>query len=72
MAVADAQGSVCISNISASERRKRLIGGIVPLLVALLVLAVLVITGTDRWWRLALFPLFWAAGSGIFQWRDRT
>jgi uncharacterized membrane protein YkgB len=72
MAVADAQGSVCIPNISTSERRKRLIGGIIPFVVALLVLAALLITGTDRWWRVALFPLFWAAGSGFFQWRDRT
>jgi hypothetical protein len=43
-----------------------------PLAVALLVLARLLRSGTNRWWRLALLPMFWGAGSGCFQWRDRT
>jgi hypothetical protein len=72
MAAAEVEGAVCIANISPRERRKRLISGAVQLAVALLILAVLLATGIDRWWRLALFPLFWAAASGFFQWRDKT
>jgi hypothetical protein len=32
----------------------------------------LVVSGADRWWRLALFPLFAAALTGYFQWSDQT
>ena len=63
---------VCIPNISAPERRKRLIGGIVSLAISVAVLAALLATGTDRWWRLALFPLLVGATVGFFQWRDKT
>ena len=69
---ADAAGAACIPNISTSERRKRLMGGAIPLALALVVVAVLLITGVDRWWRGAVFPLFWGAASGYFQWRDKT
>jgi hypothetical protein len=72
MAAQDALAAVCIPNISPRERRKRLIAGAIQLAVALVILAVLVLTGVDRWWRLALLPVFWGAGSGYFQWRDRT
>ena len=65
-------GKVCIANISPSERRKRLIGGVVPLLVAVVILAVLISAGADRLWRLPLFLLFWSATTGFFQWRDKT
>jgi hypothetical protein len=64
--------AVCVANISHQERRKRLIGGLIPLVLALLLLVFLLAIGADRWWRLALFPLFWGAASGIFQWRDKT
>jgi hypothetical protein len=63
---------VCIPNISTSERRKRLVFGLVELAIALAVLAVLMALGVDRWWRLALFLLFAGAASGFFQWRDHT
>jgi hypothetical protein len=66
------RGEVCIANISARERRKRLVAGVVQFVVGLAVLAVLVATGTNRWWRLALLPLFWGAAVGVFQWRDKT
>jgi hypothetical protein len=69
---ADAAGTVCIANISPRERQKRLIAGAVQLAAALLILAVLMATGVERWWRLLLFPLFWGAASGFFQWRDKT
>ena len=63
---------VCIPNISTSERRRRLVAGVVELAVALAVLAVLMAFGVDRWWRLPLFLLFAGAASGFFQWRDHT
>jgi type IV secretory pathway TrbD component len=62
----------CIANISPVERRKRLVGGIIQLGITLAILAVLVATGVDRWWRLPLGLLFWASASGFFQWRDKT
>jgi hypothetical protein len=68
----DAATAACIPNIGPREGRKRLIGGLVQLMVALAVLAVLVVAGANRWWRLALFPAFWGAASGFFQWRNKT
>ena len=65
-------GPVCMPNISAPERRRRLVFGLAAFGVALGVLAALVGTRVDRRWRLAVFPLFWGAAVGFFQWRDRT
>jgi len=65
-------GEVCISNISPTERRKRLFGGVAGFVFALVVLFVLLAVGADRFWRLPLFLLFWGAASGYFQWRDKT
>jgi hypothetical protein len=59
-------------NISYRERRKRLIAGGVQLGAAGMVLAVLLASGANRWWRLALAPLFFGAASGVFQWREKT
>jgi len=67
-----AQGDVCIPNISMRERRKRLASGAVAIALALALLIVLLLIGASRWWRLALLPLFWAAASGYFQWKDET
>jgi hypothetical protein len=65
-------GEVCIANISPRERLKRLIGGIVPFVLALAILIWQISTNVDRLWRLPLFILFAAATSGYFQWRDKT
>ncbi len=65
-------GEVCISNISPAERRKRLLGGVIGFVIALVVLSVLIASGADRLWRLPLFLLFWGAANGYFQWRDKT
>ena len=62
----------CIPNISPHERRKRLAGGVIMFVISLAVLAALIATSADRWWRLALLPLFWGAAAGFFQWRDKT
>ena len=64
--------AVCIANIGPQERRKRMIFGMVGLGVALLILAVLVFAGWDRWWRLFLFVPFWGGLSGILQARGQT
>ena len=65
-------GAVCIPNISTAERRKRLTFGLVTFVITLILLAVLMVTGANRLWRLPLLLLFWGAGSGYFQWRDKT
>jgi hypothetical protein len=62
----------CIPNISLRERRKRLIGGVIPLVIALAILAWLMAIGANRFWRLPLVLLYMAAASGFFQWRDKT
>jgi hypothetical protein len=62
----------CASNISEAEQRKRLASGVIGMALGLAILAVLLATGTDRLWRLALLPVFWGAASGYFQWRDKT
>jgi fatty acid desaturase len=65
-------GRVSVPNISPREQRKRLAGGGVSFVAGLAILAALVARGANRWWRLPLFLLFWGAGSGFFQARDKT
>lgn len=65
-------GDTCIPNISLRERRKRLAAGAIQFLIALIVFVVLIATDAGRLWRLILFPMFWGAAVGFFQWRDRT
>jgi hypothetical protein len=62
----------CIANISPRERLKRLIGGVIPFVLALGILSWQISTDVDRLWRLPLFILFVSAASGFFQWRDKT
>ena len=62
----------CTPNISPAERRKRLLGGLMSLLISLAILAALMLTGASRWWRLALYPVFASATVGFFQWRDKA
>ena len=66
------RGETCIANISPRERLKRLIGGVIPFVIAVGALAWMISADADRLWRLPLFLLFVAAGSGFFQWRDKT
>jgi hypothetical protein len=65
-------GAVCVPNISTAERRKRLRFGLMSFGIALVILAVLMVIGADRLWRLPLILLFWGATTGYFQWRDKT
>jgi len=62
----------CIPNISRRAQRRRLLGGVLQALVSLAVLTALLARGAKRWWRLPLFFLFWGAGLGFFQWREKT
>lgn len=62
----------CIANISPRERLKRLIGGVIPFVISIGILAWLLAIHADRWWRLPLFFLFAGATVGFFQWRDKT
>ena len=72
MITAQVEGAVCIPNINTRERRKRLRFGALQAAVAGVVLAVLTARGVDRRWRLVLFPVWYTAASGYFQWRDKT
>ncbi|MGC1376346.1 MAG: hypothetical protein WA821_08990 [Anaerolineales bacterium] len=65
-------GAVCIPNISTEERLKRLRFGVIAFAVAIAILVVLMVTGVSSWWRLLLFLPFAGAGTGFFQWRDKT
>ena len=65
-------GKICLPNISLGERRKRLAAGAIQFVISLIVLGVMIAFGVDRWWRLALFPMFTGAAVGFFQWRDKT
>jgi hypothetical protein len=69
---AEDNGEVCIANISPAERRKRLNFGLIAFAISLIVLALLVVSGADRLWRLPLALLFMGAASGYFQWHDKT
>jgi hypothetical protein len=65
-------GRVCLPNINAKERRKRLTAGVIQMGIGLVILSALLALGADRWWRLILLPFFAGGASGFFQWRDHT
>jgi hypothetical protein len=67
-----AASDVCIPNIGPNERRRRLKGGLIALGLAAVIGVILFAIGAGRWWRLALFPLFYAGMAGVFQWREKT
>ena len=57
-------------NLGPKERRKRLMMGVVALALGFsTVLAVRPISGG---WRLVVFALFWIAGLGLFQAKEKT
>ena len=63
---------VCIANISPAERLKRLKFSMVLFVISLVILAVMLIGGADKIWRLALFFPLAAGATSYFQWRDKT
>lgn len=60
------------SNIDASGRRRRLLGGLVALAFGSLLGLAMLFGGMSRLWRLVLFLPFAYAGFGIFQARGHT
>jgi uncharacterized membrane protein len=66
------EGSVCIPNIGPRQRRQRIIGGIVGLVIAVGVAGVLLAMGVSRPVRLAVFVPFFAGTTGLFQAREKT
>ena len=69
---APAAGPACVPNIGTTQRRLRLVGGLVASAVALGTLGALLSMGAPRWWRLILFFPFLAANVGLLQDREKT
>jgi hypothetical protein len=59
-------------NIGPKEQRKRLVMGITAVVFGIGIAAVLISSGIDQWWRLALFIPFWMGALSIFQAREKT
>ena len=59
-------------NIGPGQRRRRLVLGVVMLVVGAGALAALVAFEVDRVWRLALLAPFWASALGFFQAKEET
>jgi len=64
--------AVCIPNINARERRRRLVSGVIILGINLVFLTGLGLKVRSRWWRLLAFPGFWVGAASVMQWSDRT
>lgn len=62
---------VC-ANIGPEGRRARLRLAIIFLAIGLALLAVLIVAGVSRLWRLPLFVFFWCASISYFEWRGKT
>ena len=61
-----------VGNLGPREQQKRLVFGVVMLVLALVATGWLLTSGASRWWRLGLFVLFALAGHGLFQARAKT
>ena len=61
-----------ITNMTRGGRRRRLVMGIIMLVVAAALGVWLVAGGAGRAWRLALVVPLWVAGLGLFQAREGT
>jgi hypothetical protein len=64
--------AACIPNIGPRERKRRLIGGVVFLLVAACVAGCLIWFNAPRPWRLLVFLPAWASAIGFFQVTGKT
>ena len=65
-------GDVCIPNIGARERRKRMGFGIAMFVVGAGLAALVVGFDVPRPWRLAVLPAFWLGALGVLQAREKT
>lgn len=59
-------------NLGPKETRKRLVMGVVMLAAGVGIAVVLIVSGSNRWWRLAVFFPFWMAGLGLYQAKQKT
>lgn len=64
--------AACFPNIGPGEIRKRVRFGVLMLAAGLVLAAVMIAGGVERWWRVALFLPFWLAALGYFQAREKT
>lgn len=65
-------GQVCIANINAKGRRRRLNFAIMGFNFGFAMLVLLMMAGVDHRWRLGLFFVFAGAATSYFEWRDKT
>ena len=61
-----------VANIGPRGRRRRVLLGAGALAAGVAVLALLLMLGVDRGWRVLLVGLFWAGALGILQARAHT
>jgi hypothetical protein len=59
--------AACIANIGPRERRKRVIGGVVMLIVAVALTIALLHAGVARAWRATVFIPLWLSAVGFLQ-----
>jgi hypothetical protein len=65
-------GAICVENIGAHERRRRMWGGVFGAALTLLIAVALLAGGADRAWRLILFLPAAMSAFGFFQAHERT
>jgi len=63
---------VCTANIGPRERLRRLRSSFAFAAIGLAGAAAMLALGTPRPWRLILLAPFWIAGSGVFQYLEKT
>jgi hypothetical protein len=61
-----------LENIGPREAQKRLLFGLVALLIGVLGFVALYLSGADRFWRIILFAPFYLASLGYFQYCAKT
>ncbi|HTA92187.1 MAG TPA: hypothetical protein VK745_21555 [Polyangiaceae bacterium] len=66
------EGSVCIPNIGPRQRRQRVLGGVIGLVLGVAISALLLATGVARPYRAAVFLPFFVGMTGFFQAREKT
>jgi len=59
-------------NIGRNERWKRMQFGIMMIVIAVVILALLFMIGANRWFRLVIAIPLWFGGLGVFQSREKT
>lgn len=63
---------VCFVNIGPKERQKRLMSGLMSGAIGVAAFVIVQALTLPWWANLATLPFFFVAGTGFFQWRDKT